>query len=139
MGTNYYLHQSVCESCGRGDNELHIGKSSAGWAFALHVGDAGSGQPASVTEWMSVLSSPDGIIRDEYDCQVSLIELLRTMFHRAGGPKTKDADPANMGDSSRYDPDVNLWRASVASVNPRDYSATPIPGCTVDLCRGDFS
>lgn len=40
MGTNYYLHsQDPCEHCGRSYPELHIGKSSAGWVFALHVGD----------------------------------------------------------------------------------------------------
>jgi hypothetical protein len=37
MGTNYYLHSPVCECCGRSDEPLHIGKSSAGWCFSLHV------------------------------------------------------------------------------------------------------
>lgn len=37
MGTNYYLHENVCAHCGRSDDPLHIGKSSAGWCFGLHV------------------------------------------------------------------------------------------------------
>lgn len=39
MGTNYYLHREsdTCPHCGRTDNPLHIGKSSIGWCFALHV------------------------------------------------------------------------------------------------------
>jgi len=37
MGTNYYLHENVCESCGRSDEPLHIGKSSAGWVFTLRI------------------------------------------------------------------------------------------------------
>jgi hypothetical protein len=38
MGMNYYLHENVCKHCGRGDPvPLHIGKSSAGWVFSLHV------------------------------------------------------------------------------------------------------
>ena len=38
MGTNYYLEaQSPCECCGRPYQALHIGKSSAGWCFSLHV------------------------------------------------------------------------------------------------------
>lgn len=37
MGMNYYLHIDRCEHCGRGAERIHIGKSSVGWAFALHV------------------------------------------------------------------------------------------------------
>jgi hypothetical protein len=38
MGTNYYLEiDNVCSHCGRGDTELHIGKSSAGWVFFLRI------------------------------------------------------------------------------------------------------
>lgn len=38
MGTNYYLEtQPPCPTCGREYESRHIGKSSAGWCFALHV------------------------------------------------------------------------------------------------------
>lgn len=37
MGTNYYVKSNICEHCGKGDEDLHIGKSSAGWVFSLHV------------------------------------------------------------------------------------------------------
>ncbi len=38
MGKNYYLERGKpCSKCGRGEAELHIGKSSGGWYFALHV------------------------------------------------------------------------------------------------------
>lgn len=37
MGTNYYLQKNVCGCCGRPEKQIHIGKSSAGWAFALRV------------------------------------------------------------------------------------------------------
>ena len=36
MGTNYYLRKSICDKCDRYD-ELHVGKSSAGWHFSLHI------------------------------------------------------------------------------------------------------
>ena len=36
MGTNYYLEVPRCPTCGSGE-DLHIGKSSMGWVFALHV------------------------------------------------------------------------------------------------------
>lgn len=35
MGTNYHLIKK-CSSCNH-EEKLHIGKSSAGWCFALHV------------------------------------------------------------------------------------------------------
>jgi hypothetical protein len=38
MGTNYYYHEKPpCECCDRPFEPLHIGKSSAGWCFSLHV------------------------------------------------------------------------------------------------------
>ena len=36
MGTNYYIRENMCESCGRYE-ERHIGKSSCGWNFSLRV------------------------------------------------------------------------------------------------------
>lgn len=40
MGTNYYFMTlgKYCGECGRGDfQKYHIGKSSGGWCFGLHV------------------------------------------------------------------------------------------------------
>jgi hypothetical protein len=38
VGTNYYLHKDdKCPCCGRSEEPLHIGKSSGGWCFSLHV------------------------------------------------------------------------------------------------------
>ncbi len=38
MGTNYYLTvNEVCSECGRGEEQIHIGKSSGGWHFLIHV------------------------------------------------------------------------------------------------------
>lgn len=42
MGTNYYLQfpdTNICPHCGRRDEgeRLHVGKSSGGWCFSLHV------------------------------------------------------------------------------------------------------
>ncbi len=37
MSTNYYLRNVPCPCCGHVDEPLHIGKSSMGWCFALHV------------------------------------------------------------------------------------------------------
>lgn len=32
---NYYAKKDLCSACGRGE-EIHIGKSSAGWKFLFH-------------------------------------------------------------------------------------------------------
>lgn len=37
MSTNYYLRLPPCAHCGHANGELHIGKSSVGWRFALHT------------------------------------------------------------------------------------------------------
>lgn len=40
MGMNYsWQPMAPCEHCGRGyeEEQIHIGKSSSGWCFALHV------------------------------------------------------------------------------------------------------
>jgi hypothetical protein len=38
MGTNYFLHAPACEHCGKEpEKPLHLGKSSTGWCFGLHV------------------------------------------------------------------------------------------------------
>jgi len=39
MGTNYYAQQDSCRHCGRCNkyDRYHIGKSSGGWNFSLHV------------------------------------------------------------------------------------------------------
>ena len=34
MGTNYYYRYNICDTCGRYE-ELHIGKTSAGWKFSF--------------------------------------------------------------------------------------------------------
>ena len=61
MGTNYYLLQDS-------ESDLHIGKSSYGWAFALHVyPDLGIDD---WEDWIPLLFF--GEIRDEYGSRVSL-------------------------------------------------------------------
>jgi hypothetical protein len=37
MGTNYYAHIDPCDKCRRSEENIHIGKMSAGWRFAVEV------------------------------------------------------------------------------------------------------
>jgi hypothetical protein len=64
MGINYYVEtQPPCDHCGRAFPVIHIGKSSAGWCFGLHVYDDGI-LPATWREWQSFVK--DRVIRNEY-------------------------------------------------------------------------
>ena len=65
MGTNYYLHQKPdCKCCGRPFEPLHIGKSSGGWCFSLHVmPDDGI---STLDDWRTLWNAPGAFIRDEY-------------------------------------------------------------------------
>jgi hypothetical protein len=69
MGTNYYWHPPApnrCEHCGRADevSPLHIGKSSAGWCFSLHIlPDQGIND---LPDWEARWATPGSHIEDEY-------------------------------------------------------------------------
>lgn len=39
MGTNYYVRLNICPTCKRPEEEIHLGKSSAGWKFHLRAND----------------------------------------------------------------------------------------------------
>ena len=80
MGTNYFLHEQVCECCGCGRDVLHIGKSSGGWCFSLHVmPDKGLN---SLPDWVDRWSRPNARIVDEYGKQMSLNDMLLVITAR---------------------------------------------------------
>lgn len=82
MGTNYYAKriQNVCPACGRGDESetIHIGKSSAGWCFGLHVTDA----LPDLEAWKRYLSLPGIVIKNEYEEILTLASLLDVITNR---------------------------------------------------------
>lgn len=81
MGTNYYLQEETCPHCGRGQDKLHIGKSSAGWCFSLHV------MPEidlnDLPDWKARWSKPTAIITDEYDKVLSPDEMEARITERS--------------------------------------------------------
>lgn len=85
MGTNYYLieRKNICPTCGRADEkELHIGKSSAGWCFSLHViPEEGLN---NLADWEKRFFL-DGIteIKNEYHELVSKKEMLSIIADRS--------------------------------------------------------
>lgn len=77
MSTNYYLKINQCVACGRYEQELHIGKKSCGWAFALHV--AGDSFPllfpSNLGHWEKLFIGPGKIV-DEYGRGVTVERML---------------------------------------------------------------
>jgi hypothetical protein len=88
MGTNYYFTPPLagpCEHCGRSDSaeELHIGKSSGGWCFALHIiPEKGIND---LEDWVKLF--PTGRIRDEYGQAVTAENMVREIAERSWSPK----------------------------------------------------
>jgi hypothetical protein len=87
MGCNFYLHpQADCPCCKRPYERLHIGKSSYGWCFSLHViPDLGI---HTLEDWQERWSQPGAFIRDEYGDEVSPEEMLAKIAERAHNVKT---------------------------------------------------
>ena len=79
MGTNYFLYRK-----NKGDpliEKVHIGKSSAGWCFSLHV--IPEEKILKLSDWQRVLSQPNVLyIKNEYDEIITLEALLRTITQR---------------------------------------------------------
>lgn len=78
MGTNYYLTED-CECCGRAFPDLHIGKSSGGWCFSLHV--IPSEGLNSLDEWESRFSC--GVITNEYGLVLTATEMSDIIRNRS--------------------------------------------------------
>lgn len=87
MGTNYYLRlpgTNACKHCGRSDNaeDLHIGKSSHGWCFSLHViPERGIND---LDDWLPLFERY--LIRDEYGEAITPREMLNIITKR-GNPR----------------------------------------------------
>ena len=125
MGTNYFHHaprKNYCECCGRYDEGkiTHIGKSSGGWVFLLHVTDT----IKSLEDWEKVWET--GEIYDEYENRITPHDMYEIITNRSWAyePKTFDR-------YSQIGPN-NLFRNRV-----RD-GVTHGPG-TWDLVDCDFS
>jgi hypothetical protein len=92
MGTNYYFIKNPCPTCGHGEEKLHIGKSSGGWCFSLHVipdyewitySKIKQVGINSLDDWKQFLMDTEGYIQNEYGDDVSYIEMLSTITDRS--------------------------------------------------------
>jgi len=131
MGTNYCLHTDPCEHCGTILEPLHIGKSSAGWVFALRVyPERGLN---TLEDWLTLLTKNATYILDEYSEDVTLAELLDVICNRKAASPTMGTD--------------NLLRENDAERGPRYLARAEVDGTrcvghgpgTWSYFVGDFS
>ncbi len=89
MGTNYYLHKKAdCECCGRPYDFLHIGKSSGGWCFSLHV--IPDENINTLDDWRNLWGAPGAYIRNEYGEKLSISDMELIITARLGGAPFDD-------------------------------------------------
>lgn len=80
MSTNYYAHTNACICCGRSDNSIHIGKSAAGWRFALRLHP--EADLNSLEDWLRLLMQTETTIFDEYHNRLTMVEFLGIVFRQ---------------------------------------------------------
>jgi hypothetical protein len=141
MGTNYYVrdYSEYCEHCGRGMKEIHLGKSSAAWCFALHIYPEKGIK--NLEDILSFIKNKE--IIDEYSRQVSVDDFIDIVTNRSW-----HNNPAN------YDFSRNEWyktlddflRINNAELGPNNLLRHKIGNfCikhgegTYDYIVGDFS
>jgi len=97
MGTNFYLLRDCCEHCGRPAERIHIGKSSGGWMFGLHVKQyEWETTPSNLEEWKELWSQPGNRILDEYGERLTPQEMFERITDRhwkgPGGLRRHEVD-----------------------------------------------
>lgn len=98
MGTNYYLHRNTCPTCGHSDEPIHIGKSSGGWCFSLHV--IPEDGINTLNDWYKEISK-DGIVKNEYD-EIVTIDELRDIVQNRGRDEKWESKPAGYSSWQKF-------------------------------------
>lgn len=136
MGTNYYYYTPdgpVCPTCGRCDEAevRHIGKSSGGWVFALHVyPDEGI---CDLDDWRRLFAVPGTWIEDEYGSDVAPDYMLEIITERQGPAASVMGDDGLAANRAVRGPH-NLARARVDGTHCIGHGEG-----TWDLHVGEFS
>ncbi len=139
LGTNYYWYpQDTCPHCGQPGLRQHIGKSSGGWCFGLHVYPVGD--VMRLEDW--VQKWQQGVIRDEFGDVVPPSQMLTIITKRSGQRSTK-TDFRTMG----YRDEADFLEKNQAEWGPSNLLRHRIDGrfCVAhgegawDYLVGDFS
>lgn len=86
MGTNYYLRAPKCFHCGKEEESpIHLGKSSVGWCFSLHVSpENGISCWEDIQQLIEDKLCEEWCIKNEYGDQISLVDFIKTVTKRSG-------------------------------------------------------
>lgn len=149
MGCNFYLHgleETIpCPHCGQDISEppLHIGKSSGGWVFALHV--IPERDLNSLDDWMALLRKhePTTEIRSEEGEVLSIAELNDRIVDRRWHHSVEDRDFPDGWYRSLKD----FYERNCAEPGPNNLIRSKVDGVycvghgegTWDLRAGEFS
>ena len=110
MGTNYYARKppEICECCGHEESfEKHIGKSSMGWCFSLHVYPEEGIR--TLEDWFAILGQEGYYIENEYGEIIPPEHFKQTVTERA-----------SQHDWSKFD--VGGWYKDEAHFHERNHS-----------------
>jgi len=132
MGTNYYLQQGVTK------NRLHIGKSSVGWCFKLHVYPENPELPQNLGDWRGLFVKPGNKILDQYGEFLTVEAMLSRIEDRSGN---SPSIPLGYPSWTAY------YRSNYALPGPNGLIRSSVDGyhCvghgagTWDLIAGEFS
>ena len=135
MGRNFYFKRTLCKWCGNSDYK-HIGKSSAGWNFSLHVyPDEGIND---LQDWIDLWNKTwreeglEPFIQDEYGSPITVEEILKIITERSwAGKKT---DPRYFDQYTERDPNSELLRRKIDGFSCIGHGSGPW-----DLLISDFS
>ena len=131
MSTNYYAvdRRDVCQPCGHGEKRRHIGKSSRGWCFALHVYPEEGID--TLDDWVNLFTS-GMLIEDEAGVALTVREMMDVISTRSWPLRGYTREFLDM---NRAEPGPNnLLRARVDGERCIGHG----PG-TWDYIIGDFS
>jgi len=141
MGTNYYWTEepcpNPCKHC-KDESRMHIGKSSGGWCFALHVyPEQGIN---TLGDWKVMFAQPGSRITNEYGDTVPVHEMLRIITERSW---KRESNTVPYG----YASEVDFARRNSARIGPNGCWRHAVDGVhcigngdgTWDYIAGEFS
>ena len=140
MGTNYYIktgEKIECSGeCGHlVDEELHLGKSSVGWVFALHV--IRDRDLNSLDDWMDLIENNP--IHNEYGESMTAKEMLCVIRDRVGrGFDEPVAFYKSWPEFHRSNHSKEGPNGLLSRIVDGNHCIANGPG-TWDLCGGEFS
>lgn len=123
MGTNYYLEHETVPA------RIHIGKSSYGWAFSLHIMPYGGIN--ELEDWRKMWTQPGWLIVNEYGERKTPEEMEDVILNRGDGVY------CNKGVELCHHTDVEYPSAYIHT--PEDQRPRRGAGPTYDLAPYEFS